>query len=95
VLVELARVMLARGRPDEAIAPATDAVADFRRRGDPRGVAGGYLCLGRAHAALGDRRTARAMLDEALTISDRWGYAGQSREARRVLAELPAAIAPA
>jgi predicted ATPase/DNA-binding SARP family transcriptional activator len=94
VLVELARVMLARRRPDEAIEPATDAVADFRRRGDPRGVAGGFLCLGQAHAALGDRRIARAMLDEALEISDRWGYPAQTREARRALAELSAPTAP-
>jgi len=92
VLVELARVMLARRRPDEAIEPATHAVVDFRRRGDPRGVAGGFVCLGRAHAALGDRRTAHALLDEALKISDRWGYAAQAQEARRALSELSASI---
>jgi non-specific serine/threonine protein kinase len=90
VNVELSRVMLAQGRARDAIEPATDAVADFRRRGDARGMAGAFVCLGRARAALGEADQARAVLDEASELSRRWGYTAEAEEARSVLARLPA-----
>ena len=91
MLIELSRVMLAQGRPSDAIEPATRAVADFRRRGDARGVAGAYVCLGHAHAALGDGDRARAFFDEACELSSRWGYSAEGREAGSARARLPTA----
>ena len=90
VNVELSRVMLAQGRARDAIEPATHAVADFRRRGDPRGVAGALVCVGRAHAARGDDDQARALLDEASELATRWGYPAEAQEAGSALARLPA-----
>ena len=92
-LVQLADVMLARGRPREAIDPATDAVADFRHRGDPRGLAAGFIALGRAHAALGEEDRGRTLLEEALELSNRWGYAPEAAQAENALREV-AAVSP-
>ncbi|MBA3821493.1 MAG: hypothetical protein H0X17_21595, partial [Deltaproteobacteria bacterium] len=49
-LIDLARVRLAQGRFDDAVTVAGEALADFRRREDPRGVAGSLLRLGQAYA---------------------------------------------
>jgi tetratricopeptide (TPR) repeat protein len=90
VLVELARVRLAQGRPACAIESAGHAVADFRRRDDPRGVAGAFVCLGTAHAALGERDRAQTFLDEALELCGRWGYPAEAREAEEASARVEA-----
>ena len=88
ILVELAGVLIAQGRPAEAIEPATQAVADFRRRGDARGLAGAFVSLGRAHALSGDAERGRALLSEALELSTRWGYAAQADAAALARTEL-------
>jgi tetratricopeptide (TPR) repeat protein len=88
-LVDLARVRLAQGRGHEALGIAGDALADFRRREDPRGLAAAYLCLGRAYALLGDHGRARAPLDEALALSRRWGFESLAGAAAGALANLP------
>jgi tetratricopeptide (TPR) repeat protein len=87
-LVELARVELAAGRVDEAERWATDAVRDFRARGDPRGLAAAFVCLGRSHTARQDGGRARVFLDEALELARRWGYRLEGDEAETALREL-------
>jgi len=87
-LVHLADAMLARGRPSEAIEPATDAVADFRQRGDPRGLTAGFVALGRVHAALGEHDRGRTLLEEALELSNRWEYASEAAQAESALRDL-------
>ena len=88
-LIELARVQLAQQRPDAAAETAAHALADLRRREDARGVAGALTCLGRARAALGEPERARAHLEEAVAVAERWGFANWAREAERALASLP------
>jgi tetratricopeptide (TPR) repeat protein len=78
-LIDLARVALAQRRPSDATEHATQALVDFRRRGDPRGVSGALLCLGRANGLL---------LDEALALARRWGYPVNAAEAESALARL-------
>ena len=78
-LIDLARVRLAQGRFDEARATAGEAVADFRRRGDPRGVAGALLCLGQAYAGLGQTERAQPVLDEARSLAAQWGFVRRQR----------------
>jgi predicted ATPase/DNA-binding SARP family transcriptional activator len=79
-LIDLARVRLAQGRFDDARATAGEAVADFRRRGDPRGVAGALLCLGQAYAALGQSERAQPVLAEAQSLADQWGFVRPSAQ---------------
>ena len=74
-LIDLARVRLAQQRFADAVAVAAEAVADFRKREDPRGVAGALNCLGLAYAGLGQPERARPALDEARAIAGRWGVA--------------------
>jgi len=88
-LVDLTRVRLAQGRVHEALAVAGEALADFRRREDPRGLAAAFVCLGRAYALLGEPRRARPPLDEALALARRWGSFSLAEEAASALAELP------
>jgi predicted ATPase/DNA-binding SARP family transcriptional activator len=70
-LVEVARVELAAGRLDDAEAWANHAVKDFRARGDRRGLASAFTCLGRIHAERGDGDRARLFLEEALELTSR------------------------
>lgn len=88
-LIDLTRVRLAQGRVHEALAVAGEALADFRRREDPRGLASAFVCIGRAYALLGEPRRARPPLDEALALSRRWGFDSLAEEAASELAELP------
>ncbi len=74
-LIDLARVRLAQGRFDEAVIVAGEALTDFRRREDPRGVAGALRCLGEGYAGLGQPERARPALDEARALVERWGVA--------------------
>ena len=89
-LVDLARVRLAQGRPRDACEVAGQALSDFRRREDPRGAAAAFVCLGRAHAALGEHERGRAALDAALGLAERWGLTAEAVAARAALAELGA-----
>ena len=75
VLIDLARVRLAQQRFDDALIVAGEAVADFRSREDPRGLAGALRCLGQAYQGLGQAERARSALDESRAIMDRWGGA--------------------
>jgi tetratricopeptide (TPR) repeat protein len=77
-LVDLAGVRLAQKRFGDAVAVASEALADFRRREDPRGVADSMLCLGRAYAGLGQPERARPALAEARALAERWGVALRS-----------------
>ena len=83
-LIDLARVRLVQQRFGEALAVAGEALADFRRREDPRGVAGALNLLGQAYTGLGQPERACSALDEARTLAERWGVAlwasGQSDE---------------
>jgi predicted ATPase/DNA-binding SARP family transcriptional activator len=88
-LVDLARVRLAQGRAHEALDVAGEALADFRRREDPRGLAAAFVSLGRAYALLGEYERARAPLDEALALAQRWGLEPLAATAARALARLP------
>lgn len=72
-LVDLARVRLAQGQFENALITAGDAVTDFRRRGDPRGVAGALRCLGEAYAGLGQPERAEPVLEEARSLAEQWG----------------------
>jgi tetratricopeptide (TPR) repeat protein len=92
-LVELTRVELAAGRVEEAQRWASDAVRDFRRRGDPRGLAAAFTCLGRAHAGRKEETRARLFLDEALEIARRWEYRLERDEVDAALRELDAGVA--
>ena len=74
-LIDLARVRLAQRRFDEAVIVAGEALTDFRRREDPRGVAGALRCLGEGYAGLGQPERARPALDEARALVERWGVA--------------------
>jgi predicted ATPase/DNA-binding SARP family transcriptional activator len=89
-LVDLARVKLAQDRPDDAAAFANEALADFRRRQDPRGTAASLICLAHAHGALGDIARERVLLAEALELAERWGYISLAAEAGSALGGLPA-----
>jgi predicted ATPase/DNA-binding SARP family transcriptional activator len=84
-LIDLARVRLAQQRFDDALTVAREALSDFRRREDPRGVAGALRCLGQAYAGVGHPERARPALDEARALAERWGVAlwpsGQPDEA--------------
>jgi predicted ATPase len=84
-LIELARVQLAQQRPAAAAETAEHALGDLRRREDARGIAGALTCLGRARAALGELERARAHLDEAVEIAERWGFENWAHEARQAL----------
>jgi predicted ATPase/DNA-binding SARP family transcriptional activator len=92
-LVDLARVRLAQGQAREALEVAGEALADFRRREDPRGLAAGFVCLGRAYGLLGEHERARASLDEARALSRRWGLESLANAAERALARLPSSQA--
>ena len=74
-LIDLARVRLTQCRFTDALIVAGEALADFRRREDPRGVASALMCLGHAYAGLGQPDRARPALDEARGLVDRWGFA--------------------
>jgi tetratricopeptide (TPR) repeat protein len=88
-LVDLARVRLTQGRAAEALEVAGEALTDFRRREDPRGVASAFACLGRAYAQLGESERARPPLEEALALSGRWGFTlPESRQVHEALQEL-------
>jgi hypothetical protein len=84
-LIELARVHLAQQRPAAGAETAEHALGDLRRREDARGIAGALTCLGRARGALGGRERARAHLDEAVEIAERWGFENWAHEARQAL----------
>jgi len=90
-LIELARVQLAQQRPAAAAETAEHALGDLRRREDARGVAGALTCLGRARAALGETERARAHLEEAVEVAERWGFANWAWEAERALGQPPLA----
>ena len=92
-LVELAQVELAAGRVDEAERWATDAVRDFRQRGDPRGLAAAFTRLGRVHAARHDETRARLFLDEALELARRWEYQLEGDEAETALRQFDSGVA--
>ena len=78
-----------QGRPREALEVAGDALADFRRREDPRGLAAAFVCLGRAYALLGEHGRARPPLDEALALARRWGLQSLAEAAARALNAAP------
>jgi predicted ATPase len=80
-LVDLARVRLSQGRAEEALQTAGEAVADFRRREDPRGLAAALACLGRAYELLGEPGRAGPPLEEALALARRWGFPQLAEEA--------------
>ena len=88
-LIDLARVRLAQRRFVDAVAVAGDALADFRRREDPRGVAGALRCLGQAYAGLGQMERARPALDESRALAERWGVALWASGQRDELREEP------
>jgi len=92
-LVELTRVELAGGRVDEAERWATDAVRDFRLRGDPRGVAAAFVHLGHVHAVRRDETRARLFLEEALELARRWDYRLERDEAEKALRALDSGVA--
>jgi predicted ATPase len=81
ILIDLADVRLAQGRTRDALESARLAQGDFRRRGDPRGVAAALVRAGRAHSASGDPDSARKALAEAAAIAERWGYPALRAEA--------------
>ena len=87
-LVDLARVRLTQGRAVEALEVAGEALADFRRREDPRGLAAAFVCLGCAYGLLGEPGRARPPLDEALALARRWGFSPLAEEAADALARL-------
>lgn len=86
-LIDLARVRLAQQRFDDALTVAGEALADFRRREDPRGVATALQCVGQGYSGLGQPDRARAALDESRVMLERWGGAlwdsGQPDELRQ------------
>jgi predicted ATPase/DNA-binding SARP family transcriptional activator len=84
-LVDLARVRLSQGRAEEALQTAAEAVADFRRREDPRGLAAALACLGRAYDLLGEPGRAAPPLEEALALARRWGFPQLAEEAAAAL----------
>jgi tetratricopeptide (TPR) repeat protein len=90
-LVDLARVRLDQRRPHAALAEGEAALADFRRRQDPRGIASACICLGRASAQLGRPERAREMLCEALALSRRWELSSTEQEAEHAMADIAAA----
>jgi tetratricopeptide (TPR) repeat protein len=87
-LVRLAEVALVAGHPEEAMEAATDAVKDFRARGDPRGLAAAFVLLGRTYAARRDAEHARELLLEALELAREWEYPVELGKARSALDEL-------
>jgi hypothetical protein len=85
-LIGLARVALAQDRPETAAEHATQALADFRRRDDARGVAGSLVPLGVARRRLGEDEPGLRLLAEARDLAHRWGFATTERDAERALA---------
>jgi hypothetical protein len=88
ILVQLGEAQLALDDVDSAIEAAESAVRDFSEREDPKGLAAAYVLLGRASVSR-DPPRARALLEEAAAVSERWGYESQSRNARATLTALP------
>jgi non-specific serine/threonine protein kinase len=87
-LVDLAQVRLSQRRAAEALEVAGEALTDFRRREDPRGLAAAFVCLGRAYHQLGEPNRARPPLEEALELARRWGFAPLAEEAADALDRL-------
>lgn len=87
-LVLLAKVALDAGHVEEAAAAARDAIADFRLRGDPRGVASACVVRGRTYLELGDRERGQELLLEARGLAREWGYPKELADAESVLAGL-------
>jgi predicted ATPase/DNA-binding SARP family transcriptional activator len=87
-LVRLTRAALAAGEVHEAAAAASDAVHDFRVRGDPRGLAAAFTALGSSYAAKGDDERARALLVEAVELAREGGYPVELAQAQATLAQL-------
>jgi len=84
-LVLLARAGLEKDDIELSRSAASDAVRDFRMRGDQRGVAASLACLGRAHIVAGDRERARTLLAEAVRLAETYDYAVEAGDARRAL----------
>jgi predicted ATPase len=87
-LVVLAEVALASGEVDEAAEAANDAVADFRARGDPRGLAAAFVLLGRTYAARRDARYANELFVEARELAREWECPVELEQAERALEDL-------
>lgn len=82
-LVVLAQAALAKGDTELARSSASDALRDFRMRGDQRGVVASLACLGRARIAVGEPVPARMLLDEAVRLSQALGYTVEGADAER------------
>ena len=87
-LVLLARAALIKGDLSLAHSAASDAVRDFRARGDQRGIAGSLACLGRVYIVSGDAGHAPTVLVESLRLSRAHGYAVEGADAKRALDSL-------
>ena len=90
-LVSLAEVALAAGELAESTTAASEAVEDFRRRGDPKGLAAAFLVSARALIAREDRARACELLHETRELAGRWGYVPELERAEAALRELDAA----
>ena len=87
-LVTLAEAAIAAGELAEATTAASEAVEDFQRRGDPRGLAAALVLLGRAFAARDECDRARDLLREAGRLAERWEYRLELESAETALREL-------
>lgn len=87
-LVLLARAALIKSDLPLAYSAASDAVRDFRMRGDQRGVVASLACFGRVHIASGDPAHAHTLLAEALRLSQTHGYGVEGSDAQRALDSL-------
>jgi tetratricopeptide (TPR) repeat protein len=84
-LVQLAEVALALGDHAIARSAGTDAVGDFRARGDARGVAASFAVLGRVYRALGDDQRAERLLTEGLRLARSHGYTPEAEALEHAL----------
>ena len=84
-LILLAQAGLAKRDISLAHSAASDAMRDFRSRGDQRGVAASLACLGRAQIVVGESEQARTLLAEALRLAETHGYEVEAADARREL----------
>jgi len=88
-LIDLARVRIAQARFADALTVAGEALADFRRREDPRGVAGALQCLGEAYAGLGQPERARSALRESRVVRNAGAERSGPQDSRTKRARKP------
>ena len=88
----LSRVLLNMGWVDSALEMAKQALAKARQIGHPFSIAWGAATLGRMQCVFGSFDTALGLLDESISISERYGYSTRRGQALSLRAGVAAGL---